>query len=311
MAQKTPPSYLSHWLTRQVVGLGLGLGLLVLFGCLAVGVSVIPEPWLSREVKPWVFLGGFMGGVGLVLVGVLTWVFLSRKRAHAQLDEAFAALGLTGRGYLLSGRQYHGVYQGREVHVYYHISGGRYLRTPNLQMYIGSNVRTRLQVVTNKGIARLGNALVGPFRQQPPLALPGYEALQVHPLDAAWGRQLLTDPEVQAAVLRLVGPEVPGLRSLVLGPAALYVQMRYFTLALVTPMAMQQWANDLSRIAQAAESLGPPTQTVQESRWERAARVDRSRFNWIGVGVVVLLLGCPLVAMGAFFGVLALLGQFP
>ena len=72
-----------------------------------------------------IMLGGTWGAVG--------WSLYRRKR---WLDSVFAPLGLTGSAYTISGRQYQGVVQGREVTV-------RFYRGPTLDLYVSTPLQTR------------------------------------------------------------------------------------------------------------------------------------------------------------------------
>lgn len=289
-------SYARGCLGRTAISLALSAGVFVVLGALMAGLALIPERVLPRDVKPFVLVGGLVCG-GLVFGGAaLGWVLVNNQRVYRRFDAAFLPLGLTRRRYLLSGFQYEGQYRGRPVNVYYHVSGGRYLRTPDLQLYVAGQFRTRLALGTSTALTRLGGAVL----RQPPLAVtdPAYTGLLIYPLEEAWSRALLADPAARAAIGSLAGAETPGVRGLAVTPEAVRLHVRHFHLELITPETVRAWLEALTALAQAVEAQPAPAQPVAATQWERAERNDRGRFT----------LPALIIVGGLLCGVLALTG---
>jgi len=309
MPNKLVRSYAKGYLSRTVIGLLLTVVVFLAIGCLTVGIALIPESVMDRDAKPLLFVGAIVLTGLITLSGVIVWVIASNRRFYRQLDQAFNPLGLTGSRYLTSGRQYQGTYRGRQVTAYYHVSGGQHLRTPDLQIYVSGQFGTRLGIGAENALTKLGETVLGahPIRVDDPT----YAGLVINPLDEVWALRLLNDPQASDAVLQLLGKEPPGVRSLIFGPESIRLQLRHFALDILTPESVSQWMSDLYTLADAGEHLPPPTHTVEASEWERAGRLDRRRFLLPALGIVLLVVLCPLVTAGVFFLVLYLLGQFP
>lgn len=261
------PPYLRGCLSRTALSLLATVAMFAALGVAMVGLALIPERLVPRDIKPFLLVGCLLAA-GLAVGGaMLAWVLADNARVYARFDAAFASLGLTRTRYLLSGLQYHGQAAGRPAAVYYHVSGGRYLRTPDLQVGVGGRIGTRLGLGPANALTRLGAALLQ--RQALDLPDPAYLGVSVYSLDEAWARRLLMEPTARAAALRLAGPGLPGVRTLVLTPEMASFHWRHFELAAVTPEAARQWLADLTVMAEAAESLPAPTQTAPAGRWDR------------------------------------------
>lgn len=220
------------------------------------------------------------------------------QETTSSTNDVGPALHLTERTRLLRGEKYQGVYQGREVDIYYHYASRFNLIPARLEISVSGNLNTRLLVFADLKFASVVNVphtLLSPVRDQPNLVLPGYEKMQVRALDAEWSRQLLTDPEVQAVVLRWVGPEGPGLSTLVINPESLALHMFDAAAKQFNPTTMQQWVADLGQIARVAEQLPRPTQTSQTFGWERTVRSVQRKSDAIEMGLVTLVFGSLLL----------------
>ena len=131
-----------------------------------------------------IMIGGGWGALGLSLYRRKRW-----------LDNVFNPLGLTGSAYMLSGRQYHGAVQGREV-------TARFYRGPTLELHVNTLLQTRLGIGEK---SQVGLAVAGLFNRQPlPLDDPDLDALSIFALDEDWARMLWTDPEAKALLQRLM-----------------------------------------------------------------------------------------------------------
>ena len=224
--------------------------------------------------------------------GALAWTFYRRKR---WLDSLFTPWGLTGSAYMLSGRQYQGDVQGREV-------TARFYRGPTLELYVGTPLQTRLGIAEKSGTSLTVAGMLG----REPLSLddPDLAELRIFALDEEWARALLADPEAKALLLRLMraGEGWVLMPQLFLQPGAFYLRLyrnknlfRYG----VEPEEAQAWLDDLLALARRAEALPAPQVTAEESGAERLVR--SGRIFPITLIVILALVGFPtcLVALGA------------
>ena len=224
-----------------------------------------------------IMIGGVWGAFG--------WTLLRRKR---WLDSVFTPLGLEGRGYMLTGRQYQGTVQGREVMA-------RFYRGPTLDLYVSTPLQTRVGIGSR---SQVGLTVAGLFDRQPmELADPDLEALSVFPLDEDWTRSLLAHPEAKRLLLRLMmaGDSWALMRQVYLQPGTFYLRLyrnknlfRYS----VTPEEARQWLDDLMALVRVAEELPAPQVTAEETSVEQLVRSGRiASIVWI---VLALVLGIPL-----------------
>jgi len=228
--------------------------------------------------------------------GTLGWVLYRRKR---WLDAVFTPLGLTGKSYMLTGRQYHGAIEGRQV-------SARFQRGPRLELHLGTPLQTRFGVAeegsTTLPLARLSG------RQ--PLALddPDLSGLHILALDEGWTRSLLADPEARRLIRRLMsaGESWALVRQVVLGPGTfllrLYRSKRLFKYE-ITPEEARRWLDDLLALARIAEGLPAPSVTDEESSAERLVHTGgASRTALLIVALVVGVPTCTVaLAAAAFF----------
>jgi hypothetical protein len=310
MRDKVLQALAKTWLTRVGLNMVVTVGLGSVFCCFGTALALIPERWLDPDLRPLLLGGCLCAGLIGLLGTVITTVLISNRRIYSRFDEAFATLGLTRSRYLLRGLQYRGAYRGRKVNVYYYVTGGRYLRSPNLQIYLGGSFRTRLGIGAESALTRLGGKLTG---QQPlEISAPAYEGLIFYPLDETWSRQLLGEARARDAIVRLVGKDTPAVRGLAFGPESIRLQLMHFELSLITPEAVRQWLDDLLALTEIAEALPPPAQTAQASEWERADRPGGGQYLWpaLVITLVVVVL-CPLALAGCVVGIMLLQGAFP
>lgn len=250
--------------------------------CVCIGVPL----WLTQNnyydpTTEILLLAVPMAGFVLTCLGGalgVGWWMLSRRAQ--QLDAAFAPLGLAGKMYLTSGRQYHGVVGGRQTDVYFQ-------RGPTLEIYLSTSVKTRFSVGAKD---RVGTAVAGLLKRQPFDLGPDYPAFSGYALDEQWARALLDDPEAKAAVQRLMAT-VGGLeiRQLFFQPEAVQFRLAYTHLQRLTPENAQHWLGDLRVLARAAEALPPPTQTAEASQMERNAQSNRGAFILPAIGIVLAI----------------------
>jgi hypothetical protein len=309
MDDKLVRAYGKSFMRRMLFSLLVGGLLIACLACLLIGLAIVPENILSQEIKPFVLGATLVLFFSTAIGATILWVVSRNRQLYAQLDAAFTPLGLAGSRYLLTGRQYRGTFHGRTVHVYYHVSGGRSLRTPDLVIYIQGNFRTRLGLGSENVLTSAGGALLG----RTPLELnePAYEGILIYPLDETWSRSLLTAPHARKAVARLVGQNTHGLRALVFSPISVYLQIRHFDTQLIAPHTVRAWVDDLIGLAETAEGLSPPTKTAQASDLELVSQSNRAKFVPIALGIVALMIICPLLIVITVFLTLFLFGVFP
>ncbi len=183
---------LKAWTTcagRAVLSAALVLlGLIILAGLVLIAIF-LP---LDVDLRPLVIAAGLFIFFIFSIAGVLAWGFLSIRSRASQLDAAFLPLGLSGRGYLTVGRQYHGSVGGRQADIYFS-------RGPVLELYLSSAVHTRFYAGLK---SKLGAALARYLNlgyADLSAGDPAFEDLAVTALDETWGRDLLEQPGVREA----------------------------------------------------------------------------------------------------------------
>ncbi|MFZ0545087.1 MAG: hypothetical protein WAM60_06600 [Candidatus Promineifilaceae bacterium] len=236
----------------------------------------------------------------IVIGGALAFAYRIMSRRTHWLDEAIAPLGLEGKSYALSGRQYHGTYQGRQVDILFY-------RGPTFSIFVGTPLQTKLSVAER---SKAGMAIGRAFKREPlTTADPQLENLVIYAHEETWGQALVAQPEAAAVFNRLINGENKFLfHQLHLYPNAflfrLYRSKKLFEFK-IQPEQIQAWFSDLLKLAQIAEALPAPQEIVQASRLEQASRTgEASKWGlWIGVGIVAVLILCGFVPM---VGIIAL-----
>jgi hypothetical protein len=277
------------WGARFLRGLGLQLlvtAIVLPLGCVCfLGPLAIAQNGNFDDATTFLILVVPMGGFVTLLVGGSVgaglWILFRRQR---QLDLAFTPLGLTGKMYLLSGRQYHGALFGRQVDAYFY-------RGPALDLYVSTSVKTRLSVGARD---RVGAAIARAFKREPfDPGDPDVSHLSLYTLDESWARELLRDRTARAALLRLTADEGPyELRQFHITPGALQLKLYHTHQSRITFEHVELWVNDLLAIARVAEGLSPPAQMVEATGLERAAQSNRGAFL-----VPTLAITCGLLAV--------------
>ena len=189
----------------------------------------------------------FGGGAAMLL-----FVFLRRAKRY---DAIFGPLGLKGKMYMLSGRQYHGSMKGRQVEVYFY-------RGPTLDMRTSTTAQARLSIANSDTVSL---PLARMFGREPlDLTDPGLSGLTIFAHDEVWALSLLANPEVKALLRQLILSESAFLmRQIHLEPGKLRLYL-YRNKGLfkfnVTPDEARQWLNGLLALARIAETLPAPPQ---------------------------------------------------
>ncbi|MBN1813663.1 MAG: hypothetical protein JXA14_17620 [Anaerolineae bacterium] len=187
----------------------------------------------------------FGGGMG-------TLFFVLRRRAR-QYDALFTPSGLTGKMYMINGRQYQGTVQGHQVDV-------RLYRGPALDIRVDTTAQTRLSIANSDAVSL---TLARAFGREPlELSDPDLSGITVFAHDEGWAISLLINPEVKALLPRLILSESSFLmRQIHLEPGRLrlflYRNKGLFKFS-ITPEQTEQWLNGLLSLARIAESLPDP-----------------------------------------------------
>jgi hypothetical protein len=258
-----------------VAPLILGVILLVALGA----GSLAPDGGAAR---PLVF-GAVIVALTVTLAGA-TLAFAAR-RARV-LDPGFARLGVPGSAFLINVREYHGVWQGREVDALYSRRG------PLLETSVGARLHGALAVGTRTAAGEVLRGALGLTAMT--LHDPAFAPFIVSASDPAWAAGVLGDPAVRDGVLRaLSDPSGRELRVLALRPGAVRLMRRYFdpeaAVEEVAPMVAL-----LGSIGAAAERLPAPATPVVASALEQAARKAPGA---LGVRVVAAVFAVVLVVV--------------
>jgi len=264
------------------------------FTFLGVLVVILPIQG-DRAANLWfagffVFLFLFLALV-IILAG---WMIRRRLRL---LDSLFTPLGISGKAYLLTGRQYHGRLSGRQVDAYFS-------RGPSLDIYMSSALNTHMGIglkgrITQSASGSLNGVALASHD-------PDLDHLSIFSLDKGWGRQLLDDPRSREIILRLTARQ-PGFefRNLLLQPEAIHFQLAHVNKDNLVPEIVQGWFYDLLELAQGAESLPPPEVSATASVIEQKTRLSRGDFTLPAVGIT-----CAALAMFLLIFVIGLVLVF-
>jgi hypothetical protein len=254
----------------------------------------------STDINLWYLIIPVALFLIIVIGGSILAVFLVIGGRKRRLDQALIPLGLTGRAYSLTMRQYSGSYREREVEVFMR-------RSPALEFEVGTSLQTRLGITTADTLAQSFRELVA---QQPETPQnPALQELRYYPLDPAWSQQAVNDPSVAQALRRLLFAQTvfertevtlsPGkLRLFVFGNPSL------FSVPL-TPGQAHEWLEALIDLLNALEALPAPQVNAAPSELEKTAASFR-KVNWVLVTfatLAVLVIGI----IGGGVGLAALL----
>lgn len=181
---------------------------------------------------------------------VIILVFFRRARKY---DTIFGPLGLKGKMYMLSGRQYLGTAKGRQVDV-------RFYRGPTLDIRVSTTAQARLSIANSDTVSL---SLARMFGREPlDLTDPGLSGLTIFARDEVWALSLLANPEVKALLRQLILSESSFLIHQVHLDSGnlrlfLYRNKGLFKFN-ITPEESKQWLNGLLALARIAETLPAP-----------------------------------------------------
>lgn len=255
----------------------------VIFGgfcCLSAGAFMLP---VDEDLRLWIWVGLIVLFIFTMIGGTVIWAVTTIRKRSSKLDEIFTPLGLTGRGYLTNGRQYHGTYRGYPMHVYFY-------RGPTLQIYLDIPLGTRVGIGRHGAISRLAANMTD--KEALTIADPEFEHLVIYPDDPQWAAELFADAQARAAVLRLTNEDAAAeIRGLNVTPNALLWQSHHLPLRNINTDTVRAWVNDLYELARIAQGLTPPTITAVESKLEHTNRTDRSKYTGPIIGITCGILG--------------------
>ncbi len=237
----------------------------------------------------------------LIVVGPVVTLLLTMYQRKRWLDTILAPYGLQGQTYGLSGREYRGTVEGREVIV-------RFARGPAFSLYVSAPAQTRV-AFSHAGMVMAPLAKAVNYH---PLAFgaPELAAFSISALEDSWLRELLAVHEVRAALVRLMQAAESWalLQQVIISPNFvklwLYKNKNLWRYD-ISPEEAQQWLSDLLLLARAIECVPSPRQPVTESSLETFVRrggMDR----WVWVVIIVLVVGMPLCGALVTLLVLAL-----
>ncbi len=157
------------------------------------------------------------------------------------VDQALAPLGLKGQSYMIFGRQYHGLVQGRPVDITF--VRGRWGWTA-ISIYVKANLNTRLAIGKKRPLLDCRDCarLI--------LSDPDLNQLEIFAQDEGWAYNLLADSKVKAVVSRLMtGQKSPGHIEIYLQPDRVWL---YAHSPKIAEAPLKQWVEDLLALAEAA-----------------------------------------------------------
>ena len=179
------------------------------------------------------------------LIGLTVFVIASFRRASHALDSVLTSAGLASESYLLFGRRYRGVIQGRHVEVTFVPAQGA--NAAQLNVYVSASLGTRVAIARGKPLLDCGDCPRVNLDESP---LGGF---QVYSRDGEYARRLLADSEVRDALERLLdGGDVAGIREVYLQPERAWLRARPHGL---TEGLFRQWLDDLIALAEAGEKV--------------------------------------------------------
>lgn len=220
----------------------------------------------------------------VVVVGIMIY-FRERstlRKRYYQIDSLFAALGMTGRSYLGSGRQYHGIVDDRTVAAYFYPG-------PSMDIYIALSLNTRLGIGVKGGVHP---AVFGFFPSNKLVTDdPAISFLSIYSLDKQWARKLLENAQAKVAILRLsLGQRMYKFHDLLFQPEWMQFRIKHISLIELNAENFQTRFNDLFDLVSIVETLPAPTVTVKTSHLAQKIIPNRSNFTCLIFGIICLII---------------------
>jgi len=215
------------------------------------------------------------------------------KAETLALDEIFTAFGFEAKPYLFSGRQYHGLYKSKEIHIYLRAlkisvsSGSSKYMGHDILIYLDSPLKTRSALTR---ASSLNDFLDRSFSDL--AAVPDEDLKQAgfdfKALEFDWGVSLLSK-----AKSLMLGLKDQPMSSLRVYPEAAYLAFR-LDYRLINKEKLAAWLELLYAFTLKAEAITPLV-PVEETKKERAMRFRSSSTK--GVALVMIGIVAALVVI--------------
>lgn len=182
-------------------------------------------------------------GLGYI-IGVTVYLISWVRRTARVLGPALTPLGLTSQPYMVVGRRYRGMIEGRAIDVKFLPAYG--FSPALLNLTIGANLGTRMAIgrrspwLDCRDCARLDTSGLG------------LKGLCVVAEDGERARSLLADPEFSAALVRLLLDRGPETREVYVQPDEVWMRARFRG---TTAENVAHWLEDLRNLAHAGECV--------------------------------------------------------
>ncbi|PIE28800.1 hypothetical protein CSA57_12270 [candidate division KSB3 bacterium] len=245
-----------------------------------------------------------------VFIGGMVWAFRmrakSREARRAVSAHAFAGLAQTQEPYMGGGQRFAGSYEGRNFDAYLTqirdsnqvVTGGVY-DGENLDIFVDTTVMVRLGAgladrtvdAVNKRL-QPGTFLLDELKER---------GVGVRGTDKEWSERAVKNHAIADEFVYLVTENpLGGIRSLTILPGQIKLTMRRIKLSSVTHEQIQDVMASLMRLAQAIETLPPPTVVEKMTAVEKLLRGDRKKLKKLAYLILAVVLGVPSLLLIAF-----------
>ncbi len=243
---RTSSSGPNGWMARLVTILALLTALITVAATTLFLVALLPLP---ETLRPWVGLGIFLAAGAAISRAILNKIRGGDAAIRQRLDDLLTPLGFSLQRSEEQKGLYAGVYRGHEMQAAYAISGAPQRPTYHLEIAAPVPTRFRMAVGMKRFRFQFDEARFGQ-----PLAAsgPDFEEMAIYADEPEMAGMLLAQPEARAALRRLLSPEAPGVRNLILADGALALRYRHLSLKGLSTSLLAGWMDDLITILTAA-----------------------------------------------------------
>jgi hypothetical protein len=216
------------------------------------------------------------------------------KDDKERIDAALEPLGLIGSRYSFGGRQYHGSYRGRGVHVFSNavlIRPGRNASSiymgHDFAIHLDSPLQTRAALTHTAGVKALNNRHIRGLTE---IAAQEFDSanLVFVAIEPAWAARVVKKAS-NLLLLIATQDQPPMFNALQVHPGGVALTLRLSDVQLLTPGLAQRWLEDLSAFAAITEAVPPPARPIQERMFERWGRIHRTRMVAIKIAVALAI----------------------
>ena len=266
----------------QIIAAGIVVPVFLIF--IILPLYFANRPGVSDRESLVIMVAGGVLFLLAVFGGVGGYVLITLRRRASWLDEAFLTFGLEGKGYNITGRQFHGRFRGREMDVLFQ-------RGPNLMIYLSTTLMTRLTINDPQSVVQ---RLAGVFNQEP-IEFP-QDQLLVYAQDHAWAKSFLAEPAVRDLCKDLIFDEHPFLiRSIEFQPGTILLRLYRSKQLMDFQFSAEQthrWVQALVEIAELAETQPSPQEELAPSTL--SASVREGKASKYGIVVALAMVGVAL-----------------